>query len=95
MNWLEIIEIRSSKNSKTKLKMQLKGLINEINSKAQNLVIRIYSLATIDTDFSIHLLHDSKEIEKDGSSIGLHLVSALKEFGLVSHSVWMEMENKK
>jgi hypothetical protein len=45
----------------------------------------------IDTDFSIHLFHDSKKVEKSGSPLGLRLASALKEFGLVNHSIWIEM----
>jgi len=48
----------------------------------------------IDTDFSIHLCHDSKKVEDGGSRLGMRLVAALKEFGLVNHSVWLEMNSK-
>jgi hypothetical protein len=48
----------------------------------------------IESDFSIHLFHDSRQIEVNGSSLGLQLVSSLKAFGLVNHSVWIEMQNR-
>jgi len=32
-----------------------------------------------------------KKVENNGSRLGLRLASALKEFGLVNHSVWVEM----
>ena len=53
-----------------------------------------YSRMLIESDFSIHILHDSKEAEAGGSRLGLRLVDALKEFGLVNHSIWMEMNGK-
>jgi nucleoside-diphosphate-sugar epimerase len=32
-----------------------------------------------------------KKEENSGSPLGLRLASALKEFGLVNHSIWIEM----
>ena len=55
---------------------------------------RVGESLMIDTDFSIHLFHDSKKMERSGSSLGLCLASALKEFGLVNHSIWIEMHSK-
>lgn len=52
--------------------------------------IKIYRHATVDSDLSIHLYWESDEVEKHGSTLGLHLVSSLKEFGRINHSIWIK-----
>ncbi len=90
MKWLEIIELRSTCSNRTFLESQLKGLIDEVNQAARQQKIKVYSHITVETDFNIHLYHDSKEADFSGSPLGQRLASALKEFGLVNHSVWIE-----
>ena len=90
MKWLEIIELRSVGS----LESQLKNLINKVNKASKYKTIKIYSHTTVETDFSIHLFHDSKKGENSGSRLGLRLASALKEFGLVNYSTWIKMHNK-
>ena len=94
MKWLEIIELRSVDSNRESLESQLKKLINEVDKEIKKQTIKTYNRVMIDTDFSIHLLHESKKVDKGGSSLGLHLASALKEFGLVNHSVWIETHGK-
>ena len=94
MKWLEIIELRSVDSNRELLESQLQKLINEVDRETKKQAIKTYSRVMIDTDFSIHLFHDSKKIENSGSPLGLNLVTALKEFGLVNHSVWIEMHDK-
>ena len=91
MKWLEIIQLRTTERSMTKLKSQLEALINEVEEETKKQAIKAYSHIAIDTDFSVHLFHDSKKAEVNGSQLGLYLASALKEFGLVNHSIWIEM----
>jgi len=93
MKWLEIIELRSVGSNRTLLEPQLQSLINDVNQETRQQKIKVYSHITVETDFSIHLLHDSKEADIGGSPLGLHLASALKKFGLVNHSVWVERYN--
>ncbi len=90
MNWLEIIELRTVGSNRKLLESQLQKLINEVEKETKKRTIKAYGRVMIDTDFSIHLHHDSKEANFNGSSLGLQLVSTLKEFGLVNHSVWIE-----
>jgi len=90
MKWLEIIELRSVGSNRALLESELQSLINEVNQEARQQKIKVYSHITVETDFSIHLYHDSKEAEIGGSPLGLRLATALKEFGLVNHSVWVE-----
>jgi len=93
MNWLEIIELRSTGGNKKMLESELKKLVIELNKETKMQAIKIYGREMIDTDFSIHLIHDSINTEHSGSPIGLRVSSALKEFGLVNHSVWIEMQS--
>ena len=94
MKWLEIIELRSAESNRELLESQLQKLINEVDKETKKQAIKTYSRVMIDTDFSILLFHDSIEVEKNGSQLGLHLSSALKVFGLVNHSIWNEMDSK-
>ena len=94
MRWLEIIEVRSISSNKEKLESLIQDLIKKFNVEAKKQTIKAYHRVMIYTDSSIHLLHDSKEVENYGSSLGLHLVSCLKEYGLVNHSIWIERDSK-
>lgn len=49
------------------------------------------SLDNVRSRFSYYLHHYPKNVENNGSRLSLRLASALKEFGLVGHSVWVEM----
>ena len=93
MKWLEIIELRSVDINRELLESQLQKLIDEVD-KEKKQAIMAYSRVLIDTDFSIYLFHDSKNVENSGTTLGLRLSSALKEFGLVNHSTWIKMHNK-
>jgi len=94
MKWLEIIELRSAGGNNRLLESQIQKLVDEICKREENNAVKAYYRLMIDTDFSIHLFHNSKKVEKSGSPLGLRLTSALKEFGLVHHSIWIEMHSK-
>jgi hypothetical protein len=52
--------------------------------------IEVYSHSTLSTDLSIHVHHDSEQVANQGSSFGVQLVSELRAFGIVNHTVWIE-----
>jgi len=90
MKWLEIIELRSVGNNLKIIEPELKQLIAQVNIKTEEREIIIYNRLAVSSDFSVHLFHDSKDADVNGSPLGLHLVSILKDFGLLNHSVWIE-----
>jgi hypothetical protein len=94
MKWLELIELRSVGNNLKIIEPELNHLINEIKKESEQRAIKVYSRFAVDSDFSFHLIHDSIEVDIHGSPLGLQLVSALKEFGLINHSVWVEHFSK-
>ncbi|KPK90367.1 MAG: hypothetical protein AMJ94_09555 [Deltaproteobacteria bacterium SM23_61] len=91
MKWLEVIKLRSAGGSL--------GLLEELllplsESDPRGLVeMKTYRHAVLETDLSVHLHWNSEMPEPNGSALGLRLAQALKEFGLVDHSVWVD--NKK
>ena len=94
MKWIELIQLRSVNSNRKLLESKLQRIILEVDKKRKKKAIVAYSRASIDTDFSIHILHESKKVEDGGSRLGLSLVAALKEFGLVHHSIWIEIHGK-
>ena len=94
MKWLEMIELRSVDSNRDLLESQLQKLMNDVDKETKKQAIKAYSRVIIDTDVSIHLFHDSKKVENSGSPLGVRLASALKAFGLVNHSIWIEMHSK-
>ncbi len=93
MKRLEIIELRTAGGNGELLELQLQKLIRELGGETKKQAIKIYGCALINTDFSIHLFHDSKKAGNGGSPLGLYLTSALKEFGLVNHCIWIETQS--
>ena len=94
MKWLEIIELRTVNSDRELLESHLQELIQQVDKETQMQTIKTYRRVMIETDVSFHLFHDSPNVERNGSPLGLRLASSLKEFGLVNHSVWTEMSVK-
>jgi len=93
MKWIEIIELRSSGNTRKHFETTLQEFIDQVGKKAEKLSVKLYTRRILDTEiFSIHLLHDSSEFQVEGSSMGMRLVSTLRFYGSVSHVVWIEKQ---
>lgn len=92
MKWIEIIELRSAGNARKKLETHLQEFIDQVEKKTEKQTVRLYTRKKIDTDFSIHLVHDSNKVKNIGSSLGISLISALKSYGLVNHTIWIEKQ---
>ena len=82
MKCLEIIELRTAESNRKLLDIQMQKMIDHVAKEMSRESIKAYSRVMIDTDYSIHLFHDSLDGDNTGSKLGLHLASILKEFGL-------------
>ncbi len=87
MKWLEIIEVRAVQIDKKILNQKVALLQDDTHS---NESVKIYVNVRLETDWSIHLLHNSKQANPRGSDIALRFKEVLKEFGIVNHSIWLE-----
>ncbi len=92
MKWTEIIELRSADNTRKQLVTDLQEFIEMVEKMPEKQTVKLYTRVTIDTDVSIHLLHDSGKVKNRGSPLGIRLVSALKSYGLVNHTIWIEKQ---
>lgn len=90
MKWLEVIELRTVDCDQEMLEVQLKKLLTEFEKKMEGQGIRLYRRVSVENDFRIHLFQERERIDVCGSESGYRLVSALKEFGMVNHSIWVE-----
>lgn len=90
MNYLEIIELRSSSKNYKILSEKLTNFTIDLNKEYENYSIRLYRHLKVETDWSIHVQYHSKGLTTSPSPVGLRIASALKEFGLVHYSVWSE-----
>lgn len=90
MEWLEIIEIRAVGNQRKIVESQLQNLIDEFNQEANLQAIKVYRNVMLESDLSIHLFHNSAISETGCSAVCTRLVSSLKDYGLVNHTVWFE-----
>ncbi len=89
MNWLEIIELRSVSKQHALVEQDLVDLAAGADREFKPQAIDVYRHSTVETDWSIHLHYQSEREDVCESSLGLRLAAALKEFGLVHHSVWI------
>jgi hypothetical protein len=88
MKWLEVIKLRSAGKS-FGIPEEFLMSIDKFNQNGL-VEIKTYRHAALETDWSVHLLWESEQPEQNGSSLGLRLAQALKEFGLIDHSIWVE-----
>jgi hypothetical protein len=90
MKWVEVIRLRTSGE---KPGIWEESFLKKDNWTQNGLVqSRVFRHAALESDLSIHLYWDSQGPGKNGSDLGLLLAQALKHFGLIDHSVWIEVE---
>jgi hypothetical protein len=90
VNWLEIIELRTASGKRASFDLYLKNVVEDLEREPGSLNLSVFSHTTLDCDYMLQLHHQSQQVELHGSDFGLRLVDALKDFGLVNHTVWIE-----
>lgn len=85
MKKLEIIHLRLAGNPPAAL---VERIHTSIAAEDCLMEVRIYRHATLTTDLAVHLL--SGNGGACASDLGLHLAEALREHGMVEHTVWIE-----
>ena len=85
MKKLEIIHLRLAGNPPAALVKQVHASIAAEDCPIE---VRIYRHSTVTTDLAIHLL--SGNGGTCASDLGLLLAEALREHGMVEHTIWIE-----
>ena len=89
MEWMEVIKLRVAEKTPELVEQEIEKLIEEFGNNGSMKNIKLYHNAVIDNDLSVHLHWQSDKAEAQGSSTGLCLAHVLREYGLISHSVWL------
>ena len=92
MKWAEVITVRSTGKASKALASTVTELMADAARQNRNEGIRAFHREKIDTDYCIVLFHEAQKARSGGSELGLRLVAAFKEFGMVHHAVWIEMD---
>ena len=93
MKWLEVIMVRSADSEGKMLAKALKNLMGEVVKSDGHAGLRVFRRENLKTDFCIVLCHAGEKSEAGGSPLGFHIIAALREVGLIHHTVWDEMED--
>lgn len=86
-----MIHLRTRGQGRECLVSAVQKLMGEVEAGAGNHTFKLFNRELLDSDLGLHLYHNSQKVEKYGSQLGLRLAAALKEYGLVHHSVWTEL----
>jgi hypothetical protein len=89
MNWLETITIRCAGSREKRAVMDLLQKIGMPEGEAGLVTVEVYQSAHVESDVSVHIRGCSEGFGHGKSSLGLRLTHALREFGLISHSLWV------
>ena len=92
MNWLEVINLQTTKTDYQVLQQKISGFISNLYNCAGLKQIKLFHNAGVSNNMRIHLYWTSDKPEPQGSDAGQCLVHILKEYGLAAHSVWIEGE---
>jgi hypothetical protein len=90
MDCLEIIALRSSTIPDPEDLIRLVKHIEASHGAEETIALRFFQHATVENDFSVHIRRKTTGGRPDKSALGLQLAHLFSEFGLVSHSVWIE-----
>ena len=90
MKWLEIITLQVAGKNREIAQRKIAGLMNDMGLNSGVEKANLYRHAMTGNDLSVHLYQKSDHVDPRGSAIGFCLHSALAEYGLVSHAVWIE-----
>lgn len=91
MIWLEIISVRTAGHEEALAALDLCRSIRPRSSTGKLIELRVYSSASYDTDFSVHIRWELKGRQQGKTPFGLELGSALRNLGFVNHTLWMEV----
>ena len=94
MKILEIIHLRAVHRKRESLIEELYSLVNKVGHGNGPARMELYCHAKVDNDLSVHLVFENEGQDPRASDLAQRLASAFREFGPVSHSIWLEPERK-
>jgi len=90
MKCLEIITLRSATKPEEMVIRDLVKKMEASDTEGQAPALVLYRNASVGNDISIHLQRETGNGHPEKSPMGLQLARLFSEYGLVSHSIWIE-----
>ncbi len=89
-NWLEVVGIRlfNPCHSRNVSRFFIDFVDAARKGTGEITGLKLYSNASISSDWEIHIYRRSEEETPEKTGIGLRLAMELSSFGLVHHAVW-------
>lgn len=91
MQSIEIIEIRLSQNLNKVLEKEIGNVIDETMENEPGSIIKLFTRMQLKSDYMLMIYHTETFINHKGSDLGQRLKVALKDFGMINHTVWDEL----
>ncbi|MGD0232521.1 MAG: hypothetical protein ABSC19_19580 [Syntrophorhabdales bacterium] len=91
---MEIIRLRTTQAHVHNVADMLLDTAERATGEDGLLQVRMYKSASYQTDMALCLTWDTSPPRQQGSRTGLSISEALKTFGLVEHSIWVEKETQ-
>lgn len=90
MKWVEIITLRSPTRINAQFVDELLKQVDKSDTPKHLVGIKTYHHSKVETDLSIHIYWKSEPGSQRKSPLGLKFSYALRNLGLLNHSVWVE-----
>lgn len=88
MNTLEVVHLRLAGDDIDQLAEVVRQAVGDISRSNS---VRIYRHARVENDLLIHIHRGETSGDEKASELGLQLASLLRIYGLVEHSVWVQV----
>lgn len=92
MLWMEMIRLRTTHGQLNNVADLLLETLGRAAEEAGLVQIHMYNSASYQTDLALSFTWDTNSFQHEGSRAALTISEALKTFGLVEHSIWVEKE---
>ncbi len=90
MNWIEIIRVHPVGRGAVIKILELCNQVRLPKTAGRSVKMNVYGNSGFNKDLSIHIHWTCDSGREEKSPFGLELSHALRPFGQVSHSVWIE-----
>ena len=89
---MEMIRLRTTQSQMEAVARLILDNVKQAARESGLLRVHMYHSANYQADLALSLTWETKDMHRRGSRAGLSISEALKSFGLVEHSIWMEKE---
>ena len=92
---IETLEIRLAQNLNNKFEAEIKQVVDDLVKKASGIRMKLYKKNNLHSDYLIIIMHLYKKNSNQRNELGQRIKAALKDYGLVNHIIWNEVNYKK